>query len=59
MLRFRKMPGLGDDFLALDKRAAPRGLTPEAARSLADRHRGIGAVAPRRDLPRREEGHVE
>jgi diaminopimelate epimerase len=48
MLRFRKMPGLGDDFLALDKRAAPRGLIPEAARFLADRHRGIGAVAPRR-----------
>jgi diaminopimelate epimerase len=43
MIRFRKMHGLGNDFVVLDERAAPLGLTPEAARFLADRHRGIGA----------------
>jgi len=43
MIRFRKMHGLGNDFVVLDERAAPLGLTPEAARFLADRRRGIGA----------------
>lgn len=43
MIRFRKMHGLGNDFVVLDERAAPLGLTAEAARILADRHRGIGA----------------
>jgi diaminopimelate epimerase len=43
MIRFRKMHGLGNDFVVLDERAAPLGLTPEAARFLADRHRGVGA----------------
>jgi diaminopimelate epimerase len=43
MVRFRKMHGLGNDFVVLDERKAPLGLTPEVARWLADRHRGIGA----------------
>ncbi|MFN6955061.1 MAG: diaminopimelate epimerase [Acetobacteraceae bacterium] len=43
MIRFRKMHGLGNDFVVLDERAEPLGLTPEAARLLADRHRGVGA----------------
>lgn len=43
MIRFRKMHGLGNDFVVLDERTAPLGITPEAARWLADRHRGIGA----------------
>lgn len=43
MIRFRKMHGLGNDFVVLDERAAPLCLTPAATRFLADRHRGIGA----------------
>ncbi|MCS6930765.1 MAG: diaminopimelate epimerase [Acetobacteraceae bacterium] len=43
MIRFRKMHGLGNDFVVLDERAGPLGLTPAAARFLADRHRGVGA----------------
>ncbi len=43
MIRFRKMHGLGNDFVVLDERAGPLGLTAADARLLADRHRGIGA----------------
>jgi diaminopimelate epimerase len=43
MIRFRKMHGLGNDFIVLDEREASLGLTPAATRFLADRHRGIGA----------------
>jgi diaminopimelate epimerase len=43
MIRFRKMHGLGNDFIVLDEREATLGLTPAATRFLADRHRGIGA----------------
>jgi diaminopimelate epimerase len=42
MLAFRKMHGLGNDFVVLDARAAPLPITPAAAAAIADRHRGVG-----------------
>lgn len=42
MLSFRKMHGLGNDFVVLDGRAAPLGLTRAQMVALADRRRGIG-----------------
>jgi diaminopimelate epimerase len=42
MVPFRKMHGLGNDFVVLDARARPLPVTPEAARAIGDRHRGIG-----------------
>ncbi|MBR0657065.1 diaminopimelate epimerase [Plastoroseomonas arctica] len=42
MVAFTKMHGLGNDFVVLDERAAPLGLTPDLARRIADRHFGIG-----------------
>lgn len=42
MLTFRKMHGLGNDFVVLDGRAAPLGLTHAQMVALADRRRGIG-----------------
>jgi diaminopimelate epimerase len=46
-LRFLKMHGLGNDFVIIDARGAgdeviPAPMTPELARALGDRHRGIG-----------------
>ncbi len=40
--RFTKMQGLGNDFLVFDATAEPLDLSPEAIRSLADRHFGVG-----------------
>ena len=40
---FRKMHGLGNDFIVFDARARPLAPTPAEARALADRHTGIGA----------------
>ncbi|MCA3284317.1 MAG: diaminopimelate epimerase [Roseomonas sp.] len=42
MFSFRKMHGLGNDFVVLDGRAAPLGLTSAQIVALADRRRGIG-----------------
>ncbi len=39
---FVKMHGCGNDFVVLDERAAPLGLTPAGAAALADRRTGIG-----------------
>jgi diaminopimelate epimerase len=39
---FIKMHGLGNDFVVLDRRADGGTIPPEAARALADRHRGVG-----------------
>ncbi len=39
---FVKMHGCGNDFVVLDERAAPLGITPVRAAALADRRRGIG-----------------
>ena len=41
-LRFRKMHGLGNDFVVVDARAGGVEITPALARALGDRHRGIG-----------------
>ncbi|HYG48403.1 MAG TPA: diaminopimelate epimerase [Allosphingosinicella sp.] len=40
--RFRKMHGLGNDFVIFDAREAPVEMTEERARALADRRTGIG-----------------
>lgn len=39
---FRKMNGLGNDFVVLDARARPLSLDPAKARAIADRQTGIG-----------------
>lgn len=39
---FRKMHGLGNDFVVLDARAEPLVLQADAVRRIADRHRGVG-----------------
>jgi diaminopimelate epimerase len=41
-IAFIKMHGAGNDFVVLDGRARPLGLTPERIRLLADRRLGIG-----------------
>jgi len=41
-LRFRKMHGLGNDFVIIDQRADATALSPEVARAIGDRHRGVG-----------------
>jgi diaminopimelate epimerase len=41
-VRFRKMHGLGNDFVVIDARHRSDPVTPELARALGDRHRGIG-----------------
>jgi len=42
MVPFRKMHGLGNDFVVLDGRAAALPVTPARAAAVADRHFGIG-----------------
>lgn len=39
---FRKMHGLGNDFVIIDARAEPVALSPARARAIADRREGIG-----------------
>jgi diaminopimelate epimerase len=41
-LRFRKMHGLGNDFVVIDARAGGAAMTAALARALGDRHRGVG-----------------
>lgn len=41
-IAFRKMHGLGNDFVVLDQRRDPRPIGAAEARALADRHTGIG-----------------
>ena len=41
-LVFRKMHGLGNDFVVIDARGRPGLVTPALARALGDRHRGVG-----------------
>ena len=41
-LAFRKMHGLGNDFVVIDARLREAGVTPDLARALGDRHRGVG-----------------
>jgi diaminopimelate epimerase len=42
MVPFRKMHGLGNDFVVLDARRAALPITPARAAAIADRRRGIG-----------------
>jgi diaminopimelate epimerase len=42
MIPFRKMNGLGNDFVVLDARAGPLPLGPETLRLIADRREGVG-----------------
>lgn len=42
MIPFRKMHGLGNDFVVFDARTAPLALDAETVRRVADRRRGIG-----------------
>ncbi len=41
-LHFRKMHGLGNDFVVIDATRGPVDLPAERVRALADRHRGVG-----------------
>ncbi len=41
-ISFRKMNGLGNDFVVLDARGRALGLSPDAVRAIADRKEGIG-----------------
>jgi diaminopimelate epimerase len=41
-VKFRKMNGLGNDFVVLDARARALPLSPDAVRAIADRKEGIG-----------------
>ncbi|MDD9717918.1 diaminopimelate epimerase [Dinoroseobacter sp. PD6] len=41
-LPFFKMHGLGNDFVVIDARAAPRPVSDRLVAALADRHRGVG-----------------
>ena len=41
-MRFHKMHGLGNDFVIVDGREQKAKITPELARAIADRHRGVG-----------------
>src|SRR5207237_1442711 len=41
-LPFRKMHGLGNDFVVLDGRARALDLSAAAVRAIADRHTGVG-----------------
>ncbi len=40
--RFLKMHGCGNDFVVMDERAHPLGLTPRRAAAIADRRTGVG-----------------
>ena len=42
-LRFEKYHGLGNDYLVIDPRDAPDGLSADAIRLICDRHRGVGS----------------
>ncbi|WP_239451725.1 diaminopimelate epimerase [Elioraea rosea] len=55
MVPFRKMHGLGNDFVVFDARRAPLALDAETVRRVADRRRGIGCdqlivIEPPREL---------
>ena len=39
---FLKMNGLGNDFVIIDARQEPFGVTPALARAIADRRTGVG-----------------
>ena len=53
-LRFRKMHGLGNDFVVIDQRFGGMPVTPAIARALGDRHRGVGFDQLAQILPRED-----
>jgi diaminopimelate epimerase len=58
-IAFRKMHGIGNDFVVLDQRRDPVAIGSAGARALADRHTGIGCdqlllIEP----PRHPEAHI-
>lgn len=55
---FLKMHGLGNDFVVLDARVSGLAVSPEAARAIGDRRRGIGFDQLLVMLPAREGGDV-
>ncbi|MEM8663149.1 MAG: diaminopimelate epimerase, partial [Pseudomonadota bacterium] len=57
MIPFRKMNGLGNDFVVVDARRKPRELTPARIAGLADRRSGIGFDQFITIAPARENGH--
>ncbi|MEO1102758.1 MAG: diaminopimelate epimerase [Pseudomonadota bacterium] len=57
MIPFRKMNGLGNDFVVIDARRRPRALSPERIAALADRGSGIGFDQFITIAPARETGH--
>jgi len=57
-LAYRKMNGLGNDFVVLDLRACNQRLTPSVARALANRDRGIGCDQVITLEPARAGGHL-
>lgn len=42
MISFEKMHGLGNDFVVIDARTRPDGLSEALVKAIADRHRGVG-----------------
>ncbi|PZP40865.1 MAG: diaminopimelate epimerase, partial [Azospirillum brasilense] len=42
LIPFRKMHGLGNDFVVLDGREQPLPLTPARITAIGDRRRGVG-----------------
>ncbi|MEM9138246.1 MAG: diaminopimelate epimerase [Pseudomonadota bacterium] len=53
-LRFRKMHGLGNDFVIIDRRRGGAPVTADLARALGDRHRGVGFDQLAEILPGRD-----
>ena len=53
-LRFRKMHGLGNDFVVIDQWVDGPSVTPAIARALGDRHRGVGFNQLAEVLPRQD-----
>lgn len=43
MAHYVKSHGLGNDYIVIDPRRVPFAVTPEAARVICDRHRGVGS----------------
>src|ERR1700759_4672680 len=57
-LPFRKMHGLGNDFVVLDARRNPITLTAASAAAIADRRRGIGCDQIMMIEPPRNRAHA-
>ena len=43
MAHYVRSHGLGNDYIVIDPRRVPFAVTPEAARLICDRHRGVGS----------------